>query len=114
MNSSKYIVLKTEDIRKYLSPEWHVAIAQIAEAITNGRAAENKRVNNSYFVLNMSDPFAQEAMKAYIRAAAAGHDDLLEDASASPMVIKSVKAAMDAARSIFTASAISVESKLPD
>ena len=105
MGADKYIVLRTEDLQKYLSPEWQAAIPQLLSAIDEGRRRDHKTTNPVFFVLNMTDPFAQEALKSYIRAAAS-----------DPRVVdnQTVQAAITAARDVLTVGSLRSAPKLPD
>jgi hypothetical protein len=105
MPADKYVVLRTEDLQKYLSPEWQAAVPQLLSVIEVGRYRDNKSTNPVYFVLKMSDPFAQEAVKAYIRAAAS--DPRVADNQA-------VQSAIAAARDVLTVGSMSSAPKLPD
>ena len=105
MGVDKYVVLRTEDLRQYLSPEWQAAIPQLLSAIEEGRKRDHKTTNLVFFVLNMTDPFAQEALKAYIRAAAS-----------DPRVVDNlaVQAVITAARDVLTVGSLRSAPKLPD
>jgi len=52
------VVIKVEDMRKYLSSELIGNLTDILEVIADGRAAEGKERYNSYIVCNQDEVYA--------------------------------------------------------
>ncbi len=52
---NKYLVMKWEDIDKYLAPEQRIQLDRIVETIKFGRARE-KKGSNRYMIINYEDP----------------------------------------------------------
>lgn len=57
---NKYVVVKREDIEKYLDPEGQRALYQCLDVITEGRGRDGK-IRNTYLVINTDEPYAGEA-----------------------------------------------------
>lgn len=58
----KYIVLKNEDIEKYCKVGDLNALDFIRHRIRAGRENEGKPTNNSYYVCNTDEPYADEVL----------------------------------------------------
>lgn len=61
-----YIVIKQEDAKKYLSQEEISALINIIGKISNGRMADNKHPDNTYYVCNTDEPYADAVHKVII------------------------------------------------
>ena len=103
--SDKYLVIRVEDVQRYLPPEWQTALQQAVSAINQGRESEGKRTNHAFFVLSLGDEFAREAIKAYVRAAQA-HPKFTEDAG--------IRAASAKAMDLLTTGSLQSVAKTPD
>lgn len=57
----KFIVLKIEDINKYLGIKEQMELAAMGSAIITLRAMENKP-NNKHLVINTDEPYADEVI----------------------------------------------------
>ena len=68
MAQTKYMIFKSEDAVKYLSDEQKLHLTEILATIAGGRRRESKSLGDMFFVLNMKDQFAVQAMDAYITA----------------------------------------------
>lgn len=51
---NKYLVLKWEDVHRYLISGWQTELARISLSISEGRKADGKP-QNQYLVLNLED-----------------------------------------------------------
>ncbi len=56
---NKYLVLKWDDIRKYLSLEDESCLNSVVESIDRKRSLDGKK-NNSYVVVNEEEPYAEK------------------------------------------------------
>ena len=74
-----YIVIKTEDAKKYLSQEEKYALDNIIGKISNGRMEDNKHPDNTYYVCNTDEPYADAVHKVII-----GGEALKESSSYCP------------------------------
>ena len=64
----KYAVIRLKDARDFLSPDQKKQLYDILKTIDNGRN-EKGRTEDIFFVLNMADTFARDAIESYIVAA---------------------------------------------
>jgi len=58
----KYIVLKKEDIKKYLNAKQEIELSKINTEIRFGRIKDKKTEWNNYLVLNMDDEFDRDSL----------------------------------------------------
>ena len=58
-NEYTHIVLKREDIFKYLEEPEQVALDVMMEKIMCGREEDGKKRLNSYYVVNKDEPYAE-------------------------------------------------------
>jgi len=58
----KFIVLKCEDVRKYLDEEARFKLRMISLGICAGRTFDNKEADNRYLVINVDEPYAPEVV----------------------------------------------------
>lgn len=61
-----YIVIKQEDAKKYLSREEIHSLINIIDKISNGRMEDNKHPDNTYYVCNTDEPYADAVHKVII------------------------------------------------
>lgn len=61
-----YIVIKQEDAKKYLSQEEIHALINIIGKISNERMEDNKHPDNTYYVCNTDEPYADAVHKVII------------------------------------------------
>lgn len=54
-----HIVIKHEDILKYLTESEQVALECIMDKITHGREKDKKKPINYYYVVNKDEPYAK-------------------------------------------------------
>jgi hypothetical protein len=57
----KYVVLKVDDINRYLDEKSKIEIAAAGTAIDTLRMVEGKEINN-YLVINTDEPYADEVI----------------------------------------------------
>ena len=61
-----YIVIKRDDAKKYLSQEEIHALVNILGKISNGRMDDNKHPDNTYYVCNTDEPYADAVHKVIL------------------------------------------------
>ena len=61
-----YIVIKIDDAKKYLSQEEIHALVNILGKISNGRMDDNKHPDNTYYVCNTNEPYADAVHKVIL------------------------------------------------
>lgn len=104
----KYVVLKVDDIRRYLSPEWQEAIEKVCQVVREGREAAGKTASPDYFVLNMRDQIGRLALQTYIREAGAALNGV------SPEARPGIRAALKAADDLFRSASLRSDGAWPD
>ena len=60
-----YIVVKREDVAKYLTKDEISLLESLLNKINNGRITDNKELN-SYYVCNKDEPYSKNVYKAII------------------------------------------------
>lgn len=68
MKTNTHIVLKNKDIDKYLSVEQTNNLIDIIQTIGNGRENDGKKRDNSYYICNTDEPYADEVLKVILKA----------------------------------------------
>jgi hypothetical protein len=58
----KFTVLKNEDIEKYVPQFMVKTLEDISKHIEDGRIKDGKSPNNTYIVINVDEPYAQEVI----------------------------------------------------
>ena len=56
---NKYLVLKLDDIQKYLAPWDRVSLKEVCECVEIGRKLDGKK-DNRYVVVNEDEPYAEK------------------------------------------------------
>lgn len=59
-----YVVIKREDIFRYLKGSEQLALVEMLTKIISGRVADNKEPVNNYYVVNKEEPFADKWIEA--------------------------------------------------
>lgn len=54
-----HIVLKREDVSNYLSKSEQAALDEMIDRIIRGREKDNKKSINSYYIVNVDEPYAE-------------------------------------------------------
>lgn len=54
-----HVVIKREDILKYLEESEQIALEEMINKIIRGRAKDNKKPINNYYVVNKDEPYAE-------------------------------------------------------
>ena len=57
--ANTHVVIKREDILKYLEEPEQIALEEMLNKITRGRAKDNKKPTNNYYVVNKDEPYAE-------------------------------------------------------
>ena len=55
----KYIVIKKDDALKYLPEPMLISLECILNTIAEGRAKDNKKPANQYYICNTDEPYAE-------------------------------------------------------
>lgn len=66
IKENAYIVIKKDDVEKYLSKDDIQFIDNILEKIDDGRLKDNKHPYNTYYVCNTDEPYADAVYKVII------------------------------------------------
>ena len=61
-----YIVIKRDDAEKYLSQEEIHVLTNMLGKISDGRLDDNKYPNNTYYVCNTDEPYADAVHKVIL------------------------------------------------
>lgn len=67
-----HMVLKMDDIRKYLSDEQICELNNISQTIQNGREKDGKNKCNEYYICNVDEPYADEVLEVILKAESEG------------------------------------------
>jgi hypothetical protein len=59
----KFTVLKNEDIEKHLTSPMKHSLVMMCDEIESGRKLEGKSKCNSYVVINLNEPYAEEVIE---------------------------------------------------
>lgn len=54
-----HVVIKREDILKYLEESEQIALEEMLNKIIRGRTKDNKKPINNYYVVNKDEPYAE-------------------------------------------------------
>ena len=68
MKTNTHIVIKREDIFKYLTDSQIKDLDVILNTIADGRKKDGKKPNNSYYVCNTDEPYAEEVLEVILKA----------------------------------------------
>lgn len=58
IKEGSHFVIKNEDIFKYLSEDERKTLADLQDKIMRGRARDNKKPINTYYICNVDEPYA--------------------------------------------------------
>lgn len=59
----KFLVLKNEDLDKYLDCDYEHHLYSIVQTIEAGRMVDGKTEDNHYLVINQDEPYAAEVIE---------------------------------------------------
>lgn len=59
-----HTVIKNEDIRKYLTVKEISQLVNILANISSGRRADGKNPENTYYICNTDEPYADKVLEA--------------------------------------------------
>ncbi|MBO7715265.1 MAG: hypothetical protein J6S85_16980 [Methanobrevibacter sp.] len=62
-----HIVLKMDDIRKYLSDEQICELNNISQTIQNGREKDGKNKCNEYYICNVDEPYSDKVFDIILK-----------------------------------------------
>ena len=110
MAAPKYTVIRNDDIRTALSSEWQQAVGRVLDTIRQQRERSGMSTHEQFFVLAMTDRFAQEAIEAYI---AAIQREIAEYEDLARPVPENLTAAMRAAQRVRAQGLMTLEQRDP-
>lgn len=67
MKTNTHIVIKREDIIKYLTDNQIGYLDEILNIIAAGRKKDGKKPINSYYICNIDEPYANEVNKVILK-----------------------------------------------
>ena len=67
MKTNTHIVIKEEDL-KYLTANQIKYLDAVLNAIADGRKKDGKKPNNSYYICNTDEPYADEVLEVILKA----------------------------------------------
>jgi hypothetical protein len=84
----KYTVLKHEDIKKYLSLDEKLQFCNFLNKIRKGRAKEENKSPNAYWVVNQDEPYASIVIDLILlgEKAKVGQQDIATDIIFNPEI----------------------------
>lgn len=68
MKTNTHIVIKKEDVLKYLTDDQIKYLNTILSTITDGRKKDGKKPDNSYYICNTDEPYANEVLDIILKA----------------------------------------------
>ena len=68
MKENTHIVIKRDDISKYLTNNQIKYLDAILNTIADGRKKDGKKTDNSYYVCNTDEPYADEVLEIILKA----------------------------------------------
>ena len=68
MKANTHIVIKREDIIKYLTDNQIKYLDAILNTIADGRKKDGKNSDNSYYICNTDEPYADEVLEVILKA----------------------------------------------
>ncbi len=67
MKANTHIVIKREDILKYLTDNQIKYLDAVLNTIADGRKKDGKKTENSYFICNTDEPYADEVLEIILK-----------------------------------------------
>lgn len=68
VKTNTHIVIKREDIFKYLTDNQIKHIDDALNIIVDGRKRDGKKTDNSYYICNTDEPYADEVLEVILKA----------------------------------------------
>lgn len=68
MKANTHIVIKREDIFKYLTDNQIKYLDAVLNTIADGRKKDGKKTDNSYYICNTDEPYADEVLEVILKA----------------------------------------------
>lgn len=72
MKTNTHIVIKREDIFRYLTDNQIKYLDAILNAIADGRKKDGKKADNTYYICNTDEPYADEVLEVILKAESEG------------------------------------------
>lgn len=74
MKTNTHIVIKREDILKYLTDNQIKYLDAVLNTIADGRKKDGKKTDNSYYICNTDEPYAHEVLAVILKAESEGKE----------------------------------------
>ena len=68
MKTNTHIVIKREDILKYLTDNQIKYLDAVLNTIADGRKKDGKKTDNSYYICNTDEPYADDVLAVILNA----------------------------------------------
>lgn len=68
MKANTHIVIKREDVLKYLTDNQIRYLDAVLNTIADGRKKDGKKPNNSYYICNTDEPYADKVLEVILKA----------------------------------------------
>lgn len=68
MKTNTHIVIKREDILKYLTDNQIKYLDTVLNTIADGRKKDGKKTDNSYYICNTDESYADEVLGVILKA----------------------------------------------
>lgn len=68
MKTNTHIVIKREDVFKYLRDNQIRYLDAILNTIADGRKKDGKKTENLYYICNTDEPYANEVLEVILKA----------------------------------------------
>ena len=66
MKTNTHIVIKREDIFKYLTDNQIKYLDDVLNTIADGRKKDGKKTDNSYYICNTDEPYADKVLRVIL------------------------------------------------
>ena len=74
MKTNTHIVIKREDILKYLTDNQIKYLDAVLNTIADGRKKDGKKTDNSYYICNTDEAYAHEVLAVILKAESEGKE----------------------------------------
>ena len=75
MKTNTHIVIKREDVFKYLTDSQIEDLDIVLNTIADGREKDGKKTDNSYYICNTDEPYADEVLEVILKAESEASND---------------------------------------
>ena len=68
MKTNTHILIKREDALKYLTDNQIKYLDAVLNTIADGRKKDGKKTDNSYYICNTDEPYADKVLEVILKA----------------------------------------------